>query len=144
VVSCRVIFHLRVKTQTEPPITPPPNAEPTPSPLPIQQVNLVPADHEAEPSLLFDQPDTAKKRKGKGKEKAQPSRWFESLPSPQRNVCYFLFTYSRKIHYRPRWRDPADTNISSQCWLRRRKPKMQWTNPIASCLLPLLQSSNFQ
>ena len=46
------------------PMTPPPNMEPTLSPLPIWQVNLVPVDHKAEPSLLFNQPDTAKKEEG--------------------------------------------------------------------------------
>jgi hypothetical protein len=88
-------FHLRVKTRIEPPMTPP-NAELTPSPLQIHQVNLVPVDREAEPSLLFDL--TVKKRKGKGKEKAQSPRWFEHLPPPGRNVCiYLLSTYSRKL-----------------------------------------------
>lgn len=125
---------------------PPPNAELTPSPLQIHQANLVPADHEAEPSLLFDQPDpTAKKRKGKGKEKAQSPQRFKHLPLPHRNVCiYFLSTYLRKPHYRPRWQDLANTNVPLQLWLRRRKPKMQWTNPIMHCLLPLLQLSNFR
>ena len=93
-VSCCVqISHFQVKTRIEPPMTPPPNEELTLSPFPIQQVNLAPTDHEAEPSLLFNRPDTTKKKKGKGKEKGQSQRWFENLPPPRRNVRIYFFVH---------------------------------------------------
>jgi len=59
-----------------------------PSSLPINHVNLIPA--EAEPSLLFNWSDTVRKGKGKDKEKAQSAQWFENLPPPCINVCILL------------------------------------------------------
>ena len=92
-------------------MTPPPNAELMPSPVPIQQVNLVSAD-EAEPSLLFNPPDlAAKKRKGKGKAKAQSPWWFENLLPPCRNVHICFYLHIHKGSLSPKAVGPSRTHV---------------------------------